>query len=42
MDGDVLFREEWNKSVDLSDLVFLMKKNKRIRRKKDVEYENSV
>ena len=38
----LLFREEWNKSVDLSDLVFLMKKNKRIRRKKDVEYENSV
>ena len=45
MDGDVLFREEWNKSDDLSDLydlVFFMKKNKRIRRKKDVEYENSV
>ena len=34
MDGDVLFREEWNKSVDLRDLydlVFLMKKNKRIK-----------
>ena len=31
MDGDVLFREEWNKSVDLSDLydlVFLMKRIK--------------
>ena len=41
MDGDVLFREEWNKSVDLSDLVFLMKKNKRIRRKKDIECRNS-
>ena len=28
MDGDVLFREEWNKSVDLYDLVFLMKRIK--------------
>ena len=28
MDGDVLFREEWNKSVDLSDLFFLMKRIK--------------
>ena len=31
MDGDVLFREEWNKSDDLSDLydlVFLMKRIK--------------
>ena len=31
MDGNILFREEWNKSVDLSDLcdlVFLMKRIK--------------
>ena len=44
MDELLLFREEWNKSVDLSDLcdlVFLMKKNKRIRREKDVECRNS-
>ena len=44
MDELLLFREEWNKSVDLSDLcdlVFFMKKNKKIRRKKDVEYGNS-
>ena len=32
MNGNILFREEWNKSVDLSGLVFLMKKNKRIKR----------
>ena len=32
MNGNILFREEWNKSVDLSDLVFLIKKNKRIKR----------
>ena len=45
MNGNILFREEWNKSVDLSDLCdlgFFMKKNKKIRRKNDVEYENSV
>ena len=31
MNGNILFREEWNKSVDLSDLcdlVFLMKRIK--------------
>ena len=44
MDGYVLFREEWNKSddlCDLCDLVFLMKKNKRIRREKGIECGNS-
>ena len=37
----LLFREEWNKSDDLCDLVFFMKKNKRIRRKKGIECGNS-